>query len=127
MQPIGQDLDDLPPRPRVLLVDDDEVNLSLTAAARRERGFEVTEAPSGSDALAQLSIRPPDVVVLDALMPELDGFETCSLLRATPGFESLPVLMLTGLDDEGRKALLARLHAEADGQEPEVVEGEVVA
>ncbi|MFG6456680.1 putative bifunctional diguanylate cyclase/phosphodiesterase [Roseateles sp. BYS96W] len=96
----GQDIDDLPPRPRVLLVDDDEVNLLLTAAALRERGFEVTESPSGTDALAKLSVRAPDVVVLDALMPELDGFETCALLRATPGFESLPVLMLTGLDDE---------------------------
>jgi predicted signal transduction protein with EAL and GGDEF domain/FixJ family two-component response regulator len=100
MVPIGQALDDLPPRPRVLLVDDDEVNLLLTAAALRERGFEVTEAASGSEALGLLSTRTPDVVVLDALMPELDGFETCSLLRATPGFESLPVLMLTGLDDE---------------------------
>ena len=100
MVPIGQALDDLPPRPRVLLVDDDEVNLLLTAAALRERGFEVTEAASGSQALGLLSSRTPDVVVLDALMPELDGFETCSLLRATPGFESLPVLMLTGLDDE---------------------------
>lgn len=100
MLPTGQALDDLPSSPRVLLVDDDEVNLLLTAAALRERGFEVTEAASGSEALAQLSVRAPDVVVLDALMPELDGFETCSLLRATPGFESLPVLMLTGLDDE---------------------------
>ncbi|HEY1129564.1 MAG TPA: EAL domain-containing protein [Roseateles sp.] len=100
MLPTGQALDDLPPRPRVLLVDDDEVNLLLTAAALRERGFEVTEAASGSEALGLLSTRTPDVVVLDALMPELDGFETCALLRATPGFESLPVLMLTGLDDE---------------------------
>ncbi len=100
MLPTGQALDDLPLRPRVLLVDDDEVNLLLTAAALRERGFEVTDVASGSAALAQLSAHAPDVVVLDALMPELDGFETCSLLRATPGFESLPVLMLTGLDDE---------------------------
>ena len=42
----------------------------------------------------------PDVVVLDAMMPGLDGFETCRELRALPGFESLPVLMLTGLDDD---------------------------
>jgi predicted signal transduction protein with EAL and GGDEF domain/FixJ family two-component response regulator len=100
MLPTGQALDDLPHQPRVLLVDDDEVNLLLTAAALRERGFEVTEASSGSEALSMIAQRAPDVVVLDALMPELDGFETCSLLRATPGFESLPVLMLTGLDDE---------------------------
>ena len=100
MLPTGQPVVDLPPRPRVLLVDDDEVNLLLTAAALRDRGFEVAESHSGSDALGQLSVRAPDVVVLDALMPELNGFETCALLRATPGFESLPVLMLTGLDDE---------------------------
>lgn len=86
MLPSGQAFDDLTHPPRVLLVDDDEVNLLLTAAALRERGFDVTEANSGGDALAHLSARTPDVVVLDALMPELDGFETCSLLRATPGF-----------------------------------------
>ena len=100
MLPPGQALDDLPLQPRVLLVDDDEVNLLLTAAALREHGFEITEASSGSQALQLMTQRAPDVVVLDALMPELDGFETCSLLRATPGFESMPVLMLTGLDDE---------------------------
>lgn len=100
MPPPGQALDDLQHPPRVLLVDDDEVNLLLTAAALRERGFDVTETNNGSQALDQLSSHAPDVVVLDALMPGLDGFETCSLLRATPGFESLPVLMLTGLDDE---------------------------
>ncbi|MFY7866131.1 putative bifunctional diguanylate cyclase/phosphodiesterase [Roseateles sp.] len=91
---------DLPEQPKILLVDDDEVNLLLTAVALRERGFEVTEAPSGTQALAQLSACAPDMIVLDAMMPELDGFETCKLLREKPGFESTPVLMLTGLDDD---------------------------
>ena len=86
--------------PQVLLVDDDEVNLLLTSVALRERGFDVTEATSGEQALELLSDWLPDVVVLDALMPGLDGFETCRELRALPGFESLPVLMLTGLDDD---------------------------
>jgi PAS domain S-box-containing protein len=92
--------DDLPGQPKVLLVDDDEVNLLLTSIALRERGFAITEASSGEQAIRMLGEWLPDVVVLDALMPGLDGFQTCRELRALPGFESLPVLMLTGLDDD---------------------------
>lgn len=92
--------DDLPGQPKVLLVDDDEVNLLLTSIALRERGFEITEATGGEQAMRILTEWLPDVVVLDALMPGIDGFETCRQLRHLPGFESLPVLMLTGLDDD---------------------------
>ena len=92
--------DQIPSRPRVLLVDDDEVNLMLTAMALRERGFVITEAASGEKTLALLADWTPDIVVLDAQMPGLDGFDTCRRLRAMPAFEQLPVLMLTGLDDD---------------------------
>jgi len=98
--PHAFDADDSSERPTVLLVDDDEVTLMLTAEALRERGFEILEASSGEQALALLSERMPDMIVLDAMMPGLDGFDTCVALRATPGFENMPVLMLTGLDDE---------------------------
>ena len=96
----GSAFDFLPEQPRVLLVDDDEVNLLLTSVALRERGFTVMEATSGERAIRVLADWLPDVVVLDALMPGLDGFQTCRELRVLPGFESLPVLMLTGLDDD---------------------------
>ena len=96
----GPFADDLPERPKVLLVDDDEVNLLLTSVALRDQGFAVTEASSGEKAMRVLADWLPDVVVLDALMPGLDGFETCKALRLLPGCESLPVLMLTGLDDD---------------------------
>ncbi|MFM2053549.1 MAG: hypothetical protein RL456_1586 [Pseudomonadota bacterium] len=86
--------------PRVLLVDDDEVNLIMTAAALRERGFSVTEAGGGLQALRTLADWTPDVIVLDAMMPGMDGFRTCEELRMLPGYELMPVLMLTGLDDE---------------------------
>ena len=92
--------DDPSSQPKVLLVDDDEVNLLLTSIALRERGFSVTEATSGELAIKALTEWLPDVAVLDALMPGLDGFQTCRALRVLPGFESLPVLMLTGLDDD---------------------------
>ena len=87
-------------QPKVLLVDDDEVNLLLTAIALRERGFAITEAGSGERALQMLADWSPDVIVLDAIMPGLDGFQTCRELRTMPGVENIPVLMLTGLDDD---------------------------
>ena len=92
--------DDVTYQPRVLLVDDDEVNLLLTSIALRERGFVITEAASGERALELLAGWQPDVVVLDALMPGMDGFETCRQLRQMGACASLPVLMLTGLDDD---------------------------
>ena len=86
--------------PKVLLVDDDEVNLLLTALALRERNFEITEAASGERALELLAGWMPDIIVLDALMPGLDGFATCQAMRALAGMENVPILMLTGLDDD---------------------------
>ena len=79
--------DEFAEQPKVLLVDDDEVNLMLTAIALRERGFEVEELTRGEDALRHLAERAPDMVVLDALMPGLDGFQTsrrCVRCRPTP-------------------------------------------
>ncbi len=93
--------DSLPAQPEVLLVDDDEVNLLLTALALRERGFKITEAGSGEQALTFLREFVPDIIVLDAMMPGgLDGFDTCRAVRRLPGFENIPLLMLTGLDDD---------------------------
>jgi predicted signal transduction protein with EAL and GGDEF domain/DNA-binding response OmpR family regulator len=86
--------------PSILLVDDDEVSLMLTAAALRGRGFEVTVAHGGAAALDLLSGSMPDVVLLDAVMPEMDGFDVCRRLRCLHSFENMPVLMLTGLDDD---------------------------
>ncbi len=85
---------------RVLLVDDDAVARLLTASALAARGWQVTEADGGAQALALFERERPDVVVLDALMPDLDGFATCERLRRSAGGEHVPVLMLTGLDDE---------------------------
>ncbi|MBH9553552.1 putative bifunctional diguanylate cyclase/phosphodiesterase [Inhella gelatinilytica] len=82
------------------IVDDDEVGLMATAAALRARGFEVVEMTSGEEALVTLEATTPDLIVLDALMPGMDGFETCRRLRQVPHGESVPVLMLTGLDDD---------------------------
>jgi PAS domain S-box-containing protein len=84
----------------VLLVDDDPVARLLTASALAERNWRVIEADGGAAALELFADNQPDVVVLDALMPEVDGFITCERLRRLTGGEHVPILMLTGLDDE---------------------------
>jgi len=85
---------------RVLLVDDDGVARLLTSSALAARGWQVIEAEGGAQALALFDREQPDVVVLDALMPDIDGFATCEQLRRQPDGAHVPVLMLTGLDDE---------------------------
>ncbi|MEI6026872.1 MAG: EAL domain-containing protein [Betaproteobacteria bacterium] len=97
----GPSQDSLPEAwPSVVLVDDDETNLMLTATALRSRGFGVIQFSSGRAALGYLHSKVPDIVVLDAQMPDLDGFATCQQLRTLPALEHVPVLMLTGLDDD---------------------------
>ena len=87
--------------PTALLIDDDDVARLLTLAALEQQGFTVTEAACGEDGLAAFQLGRADVVLLDALMPGIDGFDTCRRIRKLPGGEHVPVLMLTGLDDEG--------------------------
>jgi diguanylate cyclase (GGDEF)-like protein len=84
----------------VLLVDDDPVTLLLTESALQERGLKVVAVESGQAALDAYAAYRPDIVLLDALMPGLDGFETCLRLRLAVGGEDTPILMLTGLDDD---------------------------
>ena len=83
----------------VLVVDDDEMMRDLAVAALEQAGFFVAEAENGRVALEQFRQLQPDIVLLDVMMPELDGFSTCRALRGLPGGGDVPVLMMTGLDD----------------------------
>ena len=85
--------------PRLLVIDDDLLLRGMAARALRHGGFHVTEADSGERGLAHLAEAAFDLILLDVVMPGLDGFETCRRVRATPMGERLPVLMMTGLND----------------------------
>ena len=87
-------------RPLVLVVDDDEAMRLLAREALEQAGFEVEEADDGKTALAVFESQHPDIVLLDVVMREMDGFEACSALRGLPDGESTPILMMTGLDDD---------------------------
>ena len=84
----------------VLLVDHDPAARARAAAALSARCWRVIEAGGGAEALETFAAHQPDIVVLDALMPGIDGFATCERLRRLRGGEHVPVLMLTELIDE---------------------------
>ncbi|AJK47049.1 transcriptional regulator, LuxR family [Burkholderia plantarii] len=84
-------------RPVVLIVDDTPDNLALLSDTLRADGYAVLVALSGDDALKCLARVTPDVVLLDAMMPGLDGFETCRRLKLEPRHEHLPVIFMTAL------------------------------
>jgi len=91
---------ELEEREMILLVDDDPVARVLTASVLESHGLDVVDVESGEHAIARFESVAPHCVVLDALMPGLDGFDTCRRLRALPGGAHIPILMLTGLEDE---------------------------
>jgi adenylate cyclase len=95
----------------VLAVDDQPTNLRLLDAVLTPRGHQVLTAASGAEALALLETEDVDIVLLDILMPEMDGYEVCRRIRSTPATEFLPVVMITASGSEQR---LAALEAGAD-------------
>ena len=83
----------------ILLVDDDAVLRMMAGQALRRAGFKVDEAGSGEEALAKLASKEVDLVLLDVMMPGIDGFEVCRRLRQAEFGRDLSIVMLTGLDD----------------------------
>ncbi len=87
------------PPARVLIVDDDMAARLMARQALEQAGVEVVEGDNGRHALELFEGGHFDLVLLDVMMPEMDGFECCEALRELPGGRHLPVLMMTGLDD----------------------------
>ncbi len=84
---------------RVLVVDDERfMRLQVRQVLLRE-DYDIIEAESGQQAIEQFDLQRPDLVLMDGLMPDMDGFECCKRLRERPGGERVPMLMITGLDD----------------------------
>lgn len=95
-------------RPRILVVDDTPENARLLEAVLLPRGYDVLAAPDGAAALELVATWAPDLVLLDVLMPGLDGYAVCARLREDPATAVLPVIMLTsGHDEEKTRAIEA--------------------
>lgn len=86
--------------PCILLVDDDPANIFLLTELLRLNGYHVLSASSGNQAITIANKTPIDLIILDVMMPEMDGFEVCKILRQNRSLLSIPILFLTALDDE---------------------------
>jgi diguanylate cyclase (GGDEF)-like protein/PAS domain S-box-containing protein len=85
-------------RPKILLIDDTPLNLYFLEKAL-EQEFDVQIATSGLQGIALAQQAPPDLILLDVMMPGMDGFETCARLKADPLLQAIPVIFVTALDD----------------------------
>jgi two-component system response regulator MprA len=83
----------------VLIIDDDQALLGMVSEFLTSAGYLSIQASNGLEGLRQLESSAPHLVILDVNMPELDGMQTCRLIRANKKFQSLPILMLTGRSD----------------------------
>jgi DNA-binding response OmpR family regulator len=88
------------PASTILVVDDTPQNIRLLEAVLTPRGYRVVAAGSGAEALAAIAAAPPDLVLLDVVMPGMDGYEVCRRLREDPATRLLPVVMITASGDQ---------------------------
>ena len=87
----------------ILIVDDTPANVSVLLQCLGDRGYRLMVAEDGEEALAQIARTVPDLVLLDVMMPGIDGFETCRRIREKPLSADLPVIFMTALTDTSEK------------------------
>jgi len=98
-------------QPKILMVDDTAKNIKLLEAVLAPRGYALVSAESGAEALEKVASERPDLILLDVVMPGMDGYEVCRRLRADPATHLLPVVMVTASEERER---LKALEAGAD-------------
>jgi signal transduction histidine kinase len=94
---------DIPPR--VLIVDDERRNVELLKVMLASEGYVLLTASNGEDAIALLADQQPDLILLDLMMPGMDGYQVAAKIKQNPATNNIPVIMLTALDDRSAKML----------------------
>jgi class 3 adenylate cyclase len=89
----------------VLVVDDEEQNRTLLRDPLEARGYEIAEAENGMVALEKIAARLPDVILLDVMMPQMDGFEVCRRLKTDSKTAHIPILMVTALSERKERLM----------------------
>lgn len=97
---------------KILVVDDEQDAVDLVGFNLKQAGFQVVTAPDGAEALDKVHKHQPDLIVLDVMMPELDGLEVCKLLRRDSATAGIPILMLTAKATEVDRILGLELGAD---------------
>lgn len=87
----------------VLIVDDTLYNIQLLSLMLLRQGYQVEQANNGLEALAKVKERPPDIILLDIRMPDINGYEVCSRLKADPFTEDIPIIFISSVEDASDK------------------------
>lgn len=103
---------------KVLIIDDDPDTLTLIAMALRVLGHQPIRARGGREALEILAAQTPDLILLDLMMPEIDGYETLRRIRALPGMPYVPVAVVTASAEHGVEQRVARYGGNAVYRKP---------
>lgn len=90
-------------QPTILVVDDTQQNVQVLTQMLRGKQYKVLAAFNGEDAIALMSRKAPDLILLDVMMPGMDGFETCAEIRTNPDFNDIPIIFLSALSDVDAK------------------------
>lgn len=85
----------------VLVVDDNEQNLELLQAYLEDLGVPIRTARNGQEAIASVQEEPPDIILLDVMMPVMSGFQACQKIKGDPSTRDIPVIMVTALNEVG--------------------------
>ena len=85
---------------RILVVDDQPANIQIVGAVLGNLGYEIIPASDGATALKRVALRPPDLILLDLLMPGMGGCEVCLRLKENPDWKDIPVIFLSAADDK---------------------------
>src|SRR5689334_6109979 len=98
--------------PRILIADDNAANLDILQTRLRSQGYDIVSAVDGAAALEPARAQLPDLILLDVMMPKMDGFEVCRQLRADPALPFMPIILVTAKDDP--RDIVAGLESGAD-------------
>src|SRR5271163_1222717 len=99
-------------KPRILVVDDEPEAVELIEFNLKQSGYTVNTAGDGAEALKKARSQTPDLIVLDVMLPEMDGFEICKSLRLDSGTAKIPIIMLTAKAAEIDRVLGLELGAD---------------
>jgi CheY-like chemotaxis protein len=103
---------------KVLMVDDDPMIIALMTKTLEGMGFEVFKSNNGQEALTTLKQVKPDLIIMDQMMPIMDGIKACALIKADKRFKDIPVIMFTASADEAQKKLSEQVGANAYCNKP---------
>ncbi len=91
------------PKEKILIVDDEETNIKLLLSLLGSLGYDIETAGNGVEAMQKAVSHRPDLIILDIIMPVMDGYEACRHIKSVPETKNIPIIMMTALHDRGSK------------------------